>query len=61
MPSPKLPIGMRSSANDDPLAEARRRAEQAVLKIARLIGRQMAREEFAKRPTQAACDDSEQL
>jgi hypothetical protein len=32
-----------------PVAEAQKRAEQVVLKIAELIGRQMAREDFASR------------
>jgi hypothetical protein len=43
----KLPTSVATS--DNPLTESRSRAEQTVLKIARLIGRQIAREEFARR------------
>lgn len=56
MPRSRMPL----PANNDPVAEARRRAEQALLKIARLIGRQMAREDFAKRPPQAVNNCSEE-
>jgi hypothetical protein len=37
------------ATSDNPLTESRSQAEQTVLKIARLIGRQIAREEFARR------------
>jgi hypothetical protein len=36
------------AANDNGNAEARRRIDAAVLRIARLIGRQMAREAFER-------------
>src|SRR5437870_3499637 len=42
----------------DPSPEVQARIEAAVLKIARLIGRQIAREEFQKRLAQAATDNS---
>jgi hypothetical protein len=54
MPRRQAPL----PANDDPLAAAQRRAEQVVLKIAGLLGRQMAREEFERRQGQAANDNS---
>lgn len=53
MPHRQAPL----PANDDPLAHARRRAEEAVLKMARLIGREMAREDFEKLRAQVASDD----
>ena len=40
-------------------AAVQARFDGAVLKIARLLGRQIAREEFAKRMTEAANDNSE--
>ena len=43
------------AANDNGNSEARPRIEAAVLRIARLIGRQMAREEFER--LSAANDD----
>jgi hypothetical protein len=53
MPRHQPPI----AANDDPLAQSRRRAEEAVLKLAQLIGRPMAREDFEKLRARAANDD----
>mgnify|MGYP001159366361 CR=1 FL=1 len=40
--------GQPSEANDNGNGEARPRIDAAVLRIARLIGRQMAREEFQR-------------
>ncbi len=40
--------GQPPAANDNGNAEARPRIDAAVLRIARLIGRQMAREEFER-------------
>jgi hypothetical protein len=48
----------RALAEHKHSAEAEKRAQEAVLKIARLIGRQMAREEFERRQRQAANDDA---
>jgi hypothetical protein len=45
-----------SVANDNGNGKARRRIDAAVLRIARLIGRQMAREEFER--LNAANDNS---
>ena len=47
-----------TAANDNALVEARTRIDAAVLTIARLIGRQIAREEFAKRMARAANDNA---
>jgi hypothetical protein len=44
-----------SAANDNGKGEARPRIDAAVLRIARLIGRQIAREEFAR---QTAANDN---
>jgi len=40
--------GQPSAANDNGNAEGRPRIDAAVVRIARLIGRQMAREEFER-------------
>jgi hypothetical protein len=48
------------AANDDRQSQARKRAEEAVLKLAQLIGRQMAREDFEKFRAKAANDDSKE-
>ena len=50
MPRRQAPL----PASNDPLADARRRAEEVVLKMAQLIGRQMAREDFEKFRAQMA-------
>ena len=47
--------GQPPAANDNGNAEARARIDAAVLRIARLIGRQMAREEFER---QTAANDN---
>jgi hypothetical protein len=41
-------------ANANPSSEAQRRVEEALRKLARLIGRQMAREEIAMRTAEKA-------
>ena|ERR1700733_8713202 len=48
------PVTVQIVHYDDPLAQSRQRAEEAVLKLARLIGRQMAREAFQKRRDEEA-------
>jgi hypothetical protein len=46
------------AANDNDGAEARTRIDAAMLTIARLIGRQIAREEFDKGAAQVANDNT---
>jgi hypothetical protein len=55
-----MPCHPALPATDDlPSAEDQRRAQAAVLRIARLIGRQMAREELARHRSARAGDEVE--
>jgi|HubBroStandDraft_6_1064221.scaffolds.fasta_scaffold444957_1 hypothetical protein len=48
------PVTVQIVHYDDPLAQSRQRAEEALQGLARLIGRQMAREAFQKRRDEEA-------
>src|SRR5580704_9808141 len=48
------PVTVQIVHYDDPLAQSRQRAEEAVLKLARLIGRQTARDMLQKRRDEEA-------
>ena len=47
----------RVPANDNAAVEAEKRVDRVVLKLARLVARQIAREQFDKRSMEAANDD----